>query len=366
MAVKFNILIMGSGRIGIAVAVLLSSCDDYKVFLTDIYKRDDIPLVMENPIQSVIGDITDADEIVRFIKQNNIHGVISCLPFNLTLNVAQIAHQCGICYFDPTEDVATTSKVIELAKTSTAAFVPQCGLAPGFISIAATSLMKDMDEIDMVKMRVGALTQSISNSLMYGITWSIDGVVNEYIHPCVVIKDGKKKLMPALGEIETIVIDGNVFEAFHTSGGIGSLADTYLGRVKNLDYKSIRIPGHCEKMHFLLNDLKLREQPELLKEILFKVIPHVDEDKVVIYVSVQGLKQGRLIEKTYTNTLYPHSYNGYNFTAIQMTTASSICTMVDLVMKDGKFNGLVKQEQVKLSQFLDNRFGKYYSKNKNL
>ncbi|MCC2645781.1 MAG: hypothetical protein K0R49_644 [Burkholderiales bacterium] len=358
---KHNILVMGAGKIGATVATLLNSSDDYKVFLSDVVQPFSLPIIKENPIEFIALNINAPDEIKKLINKEQIKAVISCLPFNLTILVAKIAHQCGVHYFDPTEDVATTNAVTRLARDSKAAFAPQCGLAPGFISIAANSLMQDMEEINTVKMRVGALTQSTSNSLKYGFTWSIDGLINEYIHPCAVIINGQKEDMPALGELETIIIDNNELEAFHTSGGVGSLANTYLGKVKNLDYKTIRFPGHCDKMKFLLNDLNLREDPELLKSILSKVIPHVEDDKVIVYVSVSGIIKGRLIEKTYTNTLYPTTYFGHQFSAIQMTTAAGICTVVDLVIKEKKLTGLVKQEQITLDQFLSNRFGKYYA-----
>lgn len=356
-----NVLVVGAGKIGVTVATLLNSSNDYKVFLGDITPPFELPKIKNNPIKFVSTNINKPNEIINLIKQEKIKAVISCLPFNLTILVAKIANECGIHYFDPTEDVATTNMVTKLAKNSKFAYAPQCGLAPGFISIAANSLMQHLDEIDTVKMRVGALTQSSSNNLKYALTWSIDGMVNEYIHPCVVLKDGKKREMPALGELETLVIDGEAFEAFHTSGGVGSLPDTYLGKVKNLDYKTIRFPGHCEKMVFLLNDLRLREDPDTLKGILSKVVPHVEDDKVVVYVGVTGRKNGRLIEKTYTNTLYPTDYHGHKFSAIQMTTAAGICTVVDLVIKEKKLNGLVRQEQISLEQFLANRFGKYYA-----
>jgi saccharopine dehydrogenase (NAD+, L-lysine-forming) len=362
---KHRILVMGAGKIGVTVAALLNHSGDYMAYVSDINPPHELPKIKNNPIEFVTGNIKEPEKIKKFITENKIEAIVSCLPFNLTIEVAKIAHACGIHYFDPTEDVATTAAVTELAKTSKATFAPQCGLAPGFISIAANSLMQGLNDINIVKMRVGALTQSTSNFLKYAFTWSIDGLVNEYIHPCIVLEDGIKKSIPALGGMESITIDGDVYEAFYTSGGVGSMTDTYLGKVKYLDYKTIRYPGHCEKMAFLLQDLKLRERPELLKEILSHVIPHVEDDKVVIYVSVQGYIKGRLTEKTYTNTLYPTNYDGNVFTAIQMTTAAGICTIIDLVVKEKKLSGIVKQEQVSLDEFISNRFGSYYKKGLN-
>lgn len=359
---QHKILIIGAGKIGVTVASLLSRTGDYVAYLGDLLEPKKIPLIHNNPIHFVHTDINAPEAIKKFILENKIDAVVSCLPYNLTLNVAKIASECNIHYFDPTEDVATTNAVYELAKQSTSAFAPQCGLAPGFISITANSLINEFDEIDHVKMRVGALTQNTSNSLHYAFTWSVDGLINEYIHPCVVIENGERKLTPALGGLENIIVNNQHYEAFHTSGGVGSLVDSYAGKVKNMDYKTMRYPGHCSKMSFILQDLRLRETPELAKQILGKVIPHAMQDKVIVYVSVQGYKDGVFHETSYTNTLYPLNIDGNQFTAIQMTTATGICTMIDKVVHEKKLSGLVKQEDISLAEFLDNRFGSYYAK----
>ncbi len=360
--IKHKILILGAGKIGTTVAGLLARTGDYEAFIGDVNPPHTLPQIKNNPIQFIPMDIKKADAIKNYIKSNQIQGVVSCLPFNLTIEVAKIASECGIDYFDPTEDVATTNAVYELSKNSKGSFAPQCGLAPGFISIAANSLMEGFEDVDNVKMRVGALTQNTSNSLNYAFTWSVDGVVNEYIHPCVVIENGERKLKPALGDLETIIVENHPYEAFHTSGGVGSLVESYAGKVKNMDYKTMRYQGHCTKMSFILNDLKLREKPELAKQILSKVIPHAEDDKVVVYVSVQGNKNGNFSEKTYTNTLYPVTVDDNTYTAIQMTTAAGICTVIDLVMHEKRLTGLIKQEQISLPEFLGNRFGSYYAK----
>lgn len=359
---KHGVLIIGSGKIGVACASLLAQTNDYKSYLSDLHKPANLPEIKNNPIEFLVADIKKPEAIIKFIRDNQIKAVISCLPFNLTYNVAQIAHECEIDYFDPTEDVAITDQVCALAAKSKGTFAPQCGLAPGFISIAANSLMQGFDKVENVKMRVGALTQNISNGLSYGLTWSIDGLVNEYLHPCRVIEDGEAKTLPALGGLESLTLGQSVYEAFHTSGGAGSLVDTYAGKVSNLDYKTMRYPGHCEKMTFLLQDLKLKNKPELVKDILRGVLPNVEKDKVVVYVSVEGMKNNTLWETNYTNTLFPVTINDRLYTAIQMTTATGICTLVDLVVHEKKLKGLVKQEQVSLDELLANRFGKYYAK----
>lgn len=359
--VKPKILIVGAGKIGVTVAVLLANSLDYEVYIGDITVTEQLPDISKNPIKFIQTDINKPEEVQKFIKENAITGIISCLPFHLTIRVANIAAATNINYFDPTEDIATTAMVLDIQSKCSAAFAPQCGLAPGFISIAANSLVQGFDVVDSLKMRVGALTQSTNNSLHYGFTWSIDGLINEYICPCEIIEDGKRKFVPALAGLEELVIDKERYEAFNTSGGVGSLVATYAGKIRNLDYKTIRYPGHCERMTFLLNDLRLREDPKLVKEILTRVIPYTTEDKVVVYVAVQGHKNGVLQEKTYTKTLQPKVINGQTYTAIQMTTASGICTVVDMVIKEKCLGGFVRQEDIRLADFLANRFGSYYA-----
>lgn len=361
---QHRILIMGAGKIGVTVASLLAASGDYKAYIADLQPPSFLPKIEKSALEFITMNIKNQTEAADLIKHHGIEGIVSCLPFHLSLDVAKLAKACGIHYFDATEDVAITTAVTNLAQGSKGVFAPQCGLAPGFISIAANSLIETFDEVDHLKMRVGALTQSTSNSLHYGFTWSIDGLINEYLHPCLVLENGEQKLTPALGGLEELIINGLSYEAFHTSGGVGSLVETHQGRVKNMDYKTIRYIGHCQNMRFLLHDLKLGEKPALVKEILENAIPHVEQDKVVVYVAAQGLKDGRLIEKSYTNILYPANISGHTYTAIQMTTASGICTVVDKVMHEKAFTGLLKQEQISLDSFLANRFGSYYAHTK--
>lgn len=354
------ILIVGAGKIGVTVAVLLAHSGDYQVFLVDAKAPVELPEVQNYPIVFRDLIIQDRAAVGHFIQQHRIQGIVSCLPFHLTLAVAQIAEASGIHYFDPTEDVTITRQVKELAKTTQGVFAPQCGLAPGFISIAANSLIEAFGTVDQVRMRVGALSQNTNNFLHYNFTWSVEGVINEYIHPSLVLEQRRIKEVSALSGLETLLINGSRYEAFHTSGGAGSLVETYAGRVNNMDYKTIRYPGHCEKMRFILNDLQLRDNPTLAKEILERVVPFSTEDKVVVYVGVQGQKEGRLFEQDYAHEFYPAYVGQHRFTAIQMTTASSICVVIDLVMHEHKFKGLLRQEQIALSDFLANRFGHYY------
>ena len=249
-----------------------------------------------------------------------------------------------------------------IAANASTAFVPQCGLAPGFISIAANSLMKEFDHCHHAKLRVGALPQRASNALHYSLTWSTDGVINEYGNPCYGIEGGKPVVLKPLEGLESIQIDGSEYEAFNTSGGLGSLAELYQGKVQTLNYKTMRYPGHCEKMRLLMNDLKLNQDRDTLKRILERAIPKTYQDIVMVYVTVEGLKQGELSEKSYVKKVYPATIRGLEWSAIQVSTASGVCAVVDLVLgQANEYRGLILQENFHLNDVLANRFGQHYA-----
>lgn len=360
-----KILILGAGKIGSLISVLLANSNDYQVYLgdIDISNASLKKLIGKSPnLELVKLNAETPKEIAKFIQSNAIKTVASALPFYRNSEIIEIAKELNINYFDLTEDTTTTKVAIDASKHVSSAFVPQCGLAPGFISIVSNSLMKNFDKLDEVKMRVGALPINISNSLQYSLTWSTDGLINEYGNHCQGIENGKEVTLLPLDGLEKIKIDGLTYEAFNTSGGIGSLADTYQGKVNQLTYKTIRYPGHCSKMRFLMNDLKLNHDRDTLKKILEGCLPKTTQDVVLVYVSVTGIQDNQYIEENYVKKFYPKKINGHRWSAIQLTTASSLCAVIDMVLMDpGKYKGFVKQEQFSLQALITNRFGEYYA-----
>jgi len=251
--------------------------------------------------------------------------------------------------------------VKRLAEGASAAFVPQCGLAPGFISIAAHSATREFETLREVRMRVGALPIYPTNALKYNLTWSTDGLINEYCNPCEAIVDGALREMPALEEIEEFSLDGVAYEAFNTSGGLGTLCETLQGRVENLNYKTVRYPGHRDIVKMLIRDLRLGVRRDVLKDVLETAIPMTTQDLGLVFVTVTGHKRGRLTQESWVRKIYGRHVNGVLLSAIQLTTAAGICAMVDLVTSGAlPARGFVRQEQVPLEQFLANRFGRYY------
>lgn len=360
-----RILVLGAGKIGSLIACLLSESGDYEVHLSDrrvdepdrVRKGHHLSNVTIAPL-----DATNRSDVRSYLQTHKLDGIVSALPYFCNPLVAELAREFDLHYFDLTEDVDVTRQVKQVSAGATSAFVPQCGLAPGFISIAANELMQRFDKLDTVKMRVGALPVNPSNALKYSLTWSTDGLINEYGNLCEAIENGELVNVQPLEGYETITVDGLVYEAFNTSGGLGTLAETYAGKLRRLNYKTLRYPGHCEKIHLLMNELKLNEDRALLKRVLEHAIPKTTQDVVVIYVAVSGYRGKDLYEENYVRKIYPKEFAGELWSAIQVTTAGGICAVVDLVLAQPKlFHGFITQETFTLSEFLANRFGRLYN-----
>lgn len=360
-----RVLILGAGKIGALISGLLAESCSYEVHLGDVSPAAARTVVDAHGLARLHAHVVDAangEALDAQLQRHPVDAVISSLPFYCNVGVAEAARRAGIHYFDLTEDVEVTRAVRRIAQGASQAFVPQCGLAPGFISIAANELIGHFDELRTVKLRVGALPQHPNNVLKYSLTWSTEGLINEYGNPCEAIVDGRRIEVAPLEGLEEIEIDGTLYEAFNTSGGLGSLATTHGSRVQNMDYKTMRYPGHCTQMRLLMNDLKLNHDRATLKRILENAVPQTLQDVVVIYVAVTGTQDGELREENYVNKVYPQMIAGRLWSAIQVTTASGICAVVDLVLQGGgRHQGFVRQEDFSLVEVLENRFGRHYA-----
>lgn len=365
-----DILVIGGGKIGSVVAALLVNAQGntpndspYRVTVADRSSTQlaDVQRETASPrLDTLVLDVNNATQL-RSALQGRF-AVLSAAPYHLTVKVAEAAREAGVHYLDLTEDVASTRRIRELAVGASSAFIPQCGLAPGFISIVAADLARQFDSLDSVRMRVGALPAYPSNALNYNLTWSTEGVINEYCEPCEAIVNGRITEVPALEEREEFSLDGVLYEAFNTSGGLGTLCETLGGKVRTLNYRTIRYPGHAAIMKALLHDLRLRDRRDVLKDILENSLPATMQDVVIVFVTVAGLREGRLQQDTYARKIYSHLLAGRMRSAIQITTASSLCAMLDL-LATGRLpqSGFVRQEDVRLADFMANRFGQVYA-----
>ncbi|MEX0941641.1 MAG: saccharopine dehydrogenase C-terminal domain-containing protein [Pseudomonadales bacterium] len=356
---QLPIALIGAGKIGEMITELLVATGDYRVTLIDASADRLQAFDGTANVDALQLDVTDEAALSRALTGH--FAVLSATPFYLTTQIAQAAHQASIHYLDLTEDVASTEAVKGIAEGANSAFIPQCGLAPGFISIVTYDIASRFESLDTIRMCVGALPQYPSTSLNYNLTWSTDGVINEYCEPCMAIQSGELRAVPPLEQLEHFSLDGIGYESFNTSGGIGTLAETLKGQVRHLSYQTIRYPGHRDIMKTLLHDLGLRDRRDLLRDVLENAVPATMQDVVLIFVTVSGKRDGQLLQETYANKIYSAEVGGKSHSAIQITTAASICAVLDL-LAEGHLpqQGFVTQEEIALTRFLDNRFGRYF------
>lgn len=353
-----RIVLLGAGHIGKAIATLLAETGEYTVKVVDRSYDALSHLALLNVTTELIDT---ADEHALFKAVTGFDAVVNALPYHLAIMAATVALRANCHYFDLTEDVNSTQEIMRLASGATVAFMPQCGLAPGFIGIVAHHLSKKFTKLHEVKMRVGALPAFPTNSLKYNLTWSVDGLINEYCQPCEAIHNGNIAEVLPLEGLEHFSLDGTEYEAFNTSGGLGTLCDTLDGKVHTLDYKTVRYPGHCNIMKILLQELGMQDDQETLKTILRKSIPLTMQDVVLVFVTVSGECDGKFIQEVFARKIFADRNETAPLSAIQITTAAGICAAVDLFF-EGKLpqSGFIRQEEVSLVDFLNNRFGKAY------
>ena len=357
-----RVLILGSGHIGVTIAQFLFHTQEYVVTVAS-KNQHALKRLSDGGINTVYFDFGDEKKLEEHLQQNDV--VLSAAPFHANILVAKVALRNGVSYFDLTEDTATTAAIALIAKEAKEGqvFVPQCGLAPGFIGILGYHLSQQFDTIRSLKMRVGALPQYPSNQLMYNLTWSTEGLINEYINPAFAITNGVKPDVQALEGLEHFSLDGLKDEAFNTSGGLGTLCETLDGKIEELNYKTVRYPGHRDLMHFLINGLKLgsNEKRHLLKEIFEDAIPTTNQDVILIMVSATGMRDGKFEQITNVRKVYNEIFHGVPLSSIQITTAAGICAALDL-FREGKLKnrGFISQEEISYEAFMQNRFGAYY------
>ncbi|HTJ94996.1 MAG TPA: saccharopine dehydrogenase C-terminal domain-containing protein [Pararobbsia sp.] len=354
-----KLILLGAGHIGQAIAEWLHDSGDYDVTVADrdvgaLAKLTDLGVTTE------IVDSTDLLGLTRVLSRFEL--VVNALPYQMAVTVATAAKAAGTHYFDLTEDVHATQTIRSLAEGAGTVFMPQCGLAPGFIGIAAHELAKRFSKVRDIKMRVGALPEFPTNELKYNLTWSVDGLVNEYCHPCEAIRGGRREWVQPLEGLEHFSLDGVEYEAFNTSGGLGTLCETLAGKVDSLDYKSVRYPGHRKLMKFLLEDLRLKDDQEKLKDIMRAAVPSTMQDVVLVFITVSGERDGQLIQEAFSRKIFAQQTARGRMSAIQMTTAAGICAAVDLFC-EGRLPrcGFIGQEAIALDALLANRFGCVYN-----
>jgi saccharopine dehydrogenase-like NADP-dependent oxidoreductase len=366
-----KIAIVGAGGIGRAVALILAELSEVApdVYLGDIYVE-----TAEEAAEWALDGVTKPcaihaftmvkeginDDMRRVFDECEI--LLDCLPGSQAPRMAAFAKEYGMHYANLTEYVNETNQVIDIATGASTGFVLQTGLAPGFVNIVANALYMEFSEtyevknVEYIGMKVGALTQNASAPHFYGFTWSPIGVATEYVKDAIAIRDFKKTTVPALSAQERIIIDGATFEVDLTSGGAADLPDAFAGVAKNLDYKTIRYPGHYDWVKGILAanaDKNTEDQINILQEEMMNNIPHLEDDLVVIHVNVIGKDSKgtlRAIEKTYF--IGNQEIGNQTLRAIQTTTAAPLCECARMLLEGG-YSGPVFQSQLDPFAFME-------------
>ena len=344
-----RIAVVGLGNVGRLIADMLVE-RGFEVWEVDV---DESRVAGE---RASVMDVSDPAALEELFA--GIDAVVSCLPYYLNVVIATAAHSAGVHYLDLTEDVATSRVVKELARSSNTILMPGCGLAPGFICVVGGALVVSLETVDRIELRVGALPRSPNNALGYACNWSPAGIVNEYLNDCEQLRGGELVTVPSLDDLETIVIDGGRYEAFTTSGGLGTMCETFAGRVDRLDYKTIRYPGHRQLMRFMLQELGLSRQREAAVRLLADAYPPVRDDLVIVYAAAEGNEGGRSAREEFVRVYRPRTVAGATRTAIAWTTAAGAVGMVELLAEGSLPDaGFVCQEDVSLDAFLATKAG---------
>ncbi len=370
--IKAKIFIAGAGGIGKAAGLILSESEHVyaEIYFGDISQHaidEAIYFVRsgcskESMVSGVLmpkdGSSSDMDSI---LEQCDV--IMDCLPGSQAPRLAALAKKHKCHYANLTEYVQETKDVIDISKDADTAFVLQTGLAPGFINILAHKLYQQFYEeygveiVNSMHMKVGAISKNAPSPHYYAFTWSPIGVATEYMKDAEIVRGFKKMNVPALSGLERIIIDGDEYEDNFTSGGAADFPDAFVGRVKNLDYKTLRYPGHYEWVKNTLSTI-INEENRIksLEKIMLENIPSVEDDVVVIYASVEGIdNMGRLRRKEKSYKIFPTFVGKKRLRAIQTTTAAPLCEVAYMMIKN-QWKGTILQSQLKTDEFLNGPF----------
>jgi len=364
---EIHIGIIGAGRIGTAIyGLLVGKGSDYKISIADLDSYQSHTSINESHYIKIDIPVSNETQFNEFVQDKTL--IINALPYTQNINLYKACLEYEVPYFDLSEDDALDKWIeqrsyISTTRTGIPFTMPHCGLAPGISTVIANHLTKDFPYLHDIKIRVGALSQDATNKLKYHASWSGDGLVNEYIGKCQVIRNGSYDEVDALSGYETLTIDCIDYEAFHTAGGIGTFAKTLndIGMEGvDVDYKTVRRIGHHQYIDFLFNDLKLPR--DLLTDMFKKYIPTTRKDEVILYASASGHTGNKSQQtKIYSMLFRPQSIYGRRYTAIEYTTACGMLAMVELFLNDKlPQRGYVTQESVDLKDVLSTTFGRYY------
>lgn len=284
--------------------------------------------------RAVAGQLDAGDEAKCTTLLKAYDAAVSCVTYkyNLGLTRSAIAGQCHLVDLGGNNDVVRGQLEMDAeARQAGVTVIPDCGLAPGMVSIMVADGLAKLAQATSVRIRVGGLPQSPRPPLNYQMVFSAEGLINEYWEPCIVLEGGKKKVVNPMTGLELLSFDGiGKLEAFYTSGGTSTLPDTYEGKIDFLDYKTIRYPGHCQLFKAMLDIGLGSRQPvkaagqeieprAVFKAVLDKNLSFAQPDMVLVRVEIEGEADGKL--KTLVYEIVDRQDSKTGLTAMMRTTA---------------------------------------------
>ncbi len=372
MSKRHKVVIAGAGGMGSAVGLLLRELGDFEVdvFLGDgseARARAAAAWVKEGStkpgsVEAFRLPVAGSDPLFEgLLDEADI--LLDCLPGSEAPRMARLARKHRLHYANLTEHVKETDEILEIADGADRGFVLQTGLAPGFVDVLAMSLFERFrrdyktEAAESITMRVGALTTTAHPPHFYGFTWSSIGVATEYVEPATVIRDFKKTTRDSLGDQELLVLGGVVYEEALTSGGAADLPDHFAGRVRTLDYKTLRYPGHYDWVRGVLAAAPAgADRTAYLLERMEAEIPFVEDDQVVIHAAVQGRGEDGVLRRLESSLVIPPCRVGARqLKAIQSTTASGLAESARLLLA-GEHHGACLQSQIDPAKFMAGPF----------
>ncbi|MEA2172737.1 MAG: hypothetical protein QOD00_329 [Blastocatellia bacterium] len=302
-----KILVMGAGRMGLGAAYDLAQATDVQdVTVADLdleRARAVVETIGSTRLRPAQVDVADVESVVQLMRGHD--AAISCVVYHHNLNLARAAIEArtNFCDLGGNNSVVDAELALDLeAREAGINIIPDCGLAPGMVSVLVAHGAARFASLEEVHIRVGGLPQHPRPPLDYQIVFSVEGLINEYVERARVIRDGRITEVDSMTEIEQLAFPApfGTMEAFQTSGGTSTLPESFSGRVRELDYKTIRYPGHCEKFKLLM-DLGLASSTDhvevdgvaitprrVLSEMLLRRLPADEPDVVLIRVEFRG------------------------------------------------------------------------------
>lgn len=332
---KMKYVVIGAGLMGSAVAYDLSRNNPgSEVILADInlQRASQVSLNCGTSVTPVRVDVHNHKEVIRLIEGSD--AVVSAVSYSVNYQLTRAAIAAGVHMCDLGGNNDVVEKQLQLdtsAKEKGVVIIPNIGLAPGLINVLAMTGAKEFDELSSVHLRVGGLPQTPRPPLHYQIVFSVEGLINEYVEKATVIRDGKLVLIDPMSELEEIHFREpfGKLEAFNTSGGLSTLTHVLAGKVQNLDYKTIRYVGHCEKFKTLLDLGFATSEPmmvggsvktnrEFFADLLRKKLDHGDKDVVLARAIING-RSGNA-EKSLVYEFIDYYDDATQMTAMMRTT----------------------------------------------